>query len=104
MQSATPSTAELAALSQACSALWLATLSLMTAFMQQPAPAHRYLLARRIARNLSTLRAQPECFSHEALETFQELERRWQLKAERLAPATTEPSGVLGRLQRLFAR
>jgi len=30
-------------------ALWTATLALMTAFMQSTAPAHRYLLARRIA-------------------------------------------------------
>ncbi|HEY8049651.1 MAG TPA: hypothetical protein VIE63_10795 [Ramlibacter sp.] len=106
MQSATPSTTEVAALAQACSALWLATLSLMTAFMQQPAPAHRYLLARRIARNLATLRAQPECFGRDTLQTFEALERRWQLKAERLAPAASEAprSGVLDRLQRLLAR
>ena len=104
MQSAVPPTAELAALSQACASLWLATLSLMTAFMQQPAPAHRYLLARRIARNLATLRAQPECFSAATLAKFKALESRWQKKAERLAPVPEEPAGVLGRLQRLFAR
>jgi methionine-rich copper-binding protein CopC len=104
MQTAAPSQAEVAALSQACSSLWLATLSLMTAFMTQRAPAHRYLLARRIARNFATLRAQPECFSAPTLAKFEAMEQRWQLKAERLSPAREEPAGVLGRLQRLFAR
>src|SRR3954464_14961163 len=98
------STAELAALSQACSSLWLATLSLMTAFMQQPAPAHRYLLAKRIARNFATLREQPECFDKATLEKFSALEERWQLKAQRLSPVQEAPDGMLGRLQRLFAR
>lgn len=105
MQTAAPSTAELDALSQACASLWLATLSLMTAFMQQPAPAHRYLLARRIERNFATLRAQPECFSPGTLAKFEALERRWQLKAERLSPSRAqEPAGMLERLQRLLAR
>jgi len=104
MQTAAPSTAELAALSQACSSLWLATLSLMTAFMKQPAPAHRYLLARRIARNFATLRAQPECFSAATLAKFEAMEARWTKKAERLSPVREEPAGVLGRLQRLLAR
>jgi hypothetical protein len=72
--------------------------------MQQPAPAHRYLLARRIARNLATLRAQPECFSAATLEKFESLQQRWQQKAERLSPVREEPAGMLGRLQRLFAR
>lgn len=100
-----PSKAELAALSQACASLWLATLSMMTAFMQQPAPAHRLLLARRIARNFATLQAQPECYSRTTLEKFAQLEQRWRLKAERLSPAGEEQaSGVLTRLQRLFAR
>ena len=44
--------ADTLALSRACSALWTATLSLMAAFMQTSAPAHRYLIARKIARNL----------------------------------------------------
>lgn len=103
MQSTT-STAELAALSQACSSLWLATLSLMTAFMQQSAPAHRYLLARRIARNFATLQQQPECFDAATLAKFAALEARWQLKAQRLAPEPAAPEGMLGRLQRLIAR
>jgi hypothetical protein len=71
-------------LSRACAALWRATLSLMTAFMHNAAPAHRLLLARRIARNFSTLREQ-ECFSPESRKTFAKLARRWSEKAERLA-------------------
>ena len=63
------STQDAAALADACRALWLATLGLMTAFMQQPAPAHRLLLARRIARNLETLAAQ-DCFSADCRATF----------------------------------
>lgn len=98
------STAQLSALSQACSSLWLATLSLMTAFMQQRAPAHRYLLAMRIARNFGTLRAQPECFDKATIAKFTALEERWQLKAQRLSPAQEAPDGMLGRLQRLIAR
>jgi len=74
-------TADASALSQACTALWLATLSLMTAFMQNPAPAHRYLLARRIARNLATLHEQ-ECFTQRTRASFAKLAKRWQRKAE----------------------
>jgi hypothetical protein len=101
-----PSTAELSALNQASTSLWLATLSLMTAFMHQPAPAHRYLLARRIARNFATLRAQEECFPAATRTKFAELEQRWELKAQRLSPnATATPQGgVLTRLQRLLVR
>lgn len=72
-------------LARACSALWLATLSLMTAFMQTQAPAHRWLLARRIARNLHTLQAQ-ECFAPECRERFARLARRWEGNAQRLQP------------------
>ncbi|MCR6679031.1 hypothetical protein NVV43_26420, partial [Escherichia marmotae] len=53
--SAVPASEHAQALADACRALWLATVSLMTAFMQTQAPAHRLLLARRIARNLDTL-------------------------------------------------
>lgn len=73
--------AEASALLQACTALWLATLSLMTAFMRTPAPAHRYLLARRIARNFMTLHEQ-ECFTRRTRATFEKLAKRWQRKAE----------------------
>ena len=101
---AAPSATQLAALSQACGSLWIATLSLMTAFMHQPAPAHRYLLARRIANNLATLREQ-ECFDDATRASFDKLAARWQRKAELLSPAATErPVGMLTRLQRLLAR
>lgn len=96
-----PSTAiDHAALSQACGTLWLATLSLMTAFMQTRAPAHRQLLARRIARNFDTLRSQ-ECFSPHTRASFGRLACRWERRAERLSRAG---DGVFGRLQRLIAR
>lgn len=72
-------------LARACSTLWLATLSLMTAFMQTQAPAHRWLLARRIAHNLQTLREQ-ECFTADCRERFARLARRWDGHARRLAP------------------
>lgn len=91
------------ALSQACRSLWLATLSLMTAFMRTPAPAHRYLLARRIARNFDTLRGQ-ECFTAATRASFGKLARRWQRQADRLSPSSSPAQGMLGRLQRLFAR
>jgi hypothetical protein len=65
------------ALAQACRALWLATLSLMTAFMQATGPAHRLLLARRISGNLRTLHAQP-CFSAEDQRRFARLATRWE--------------------------
>lgn len=103
-QAATSRGAQLASLSQACASLWLATLSLMTAFMHQPAPAHRYLLARRIANNLATLRQQ-ECFDEGTRATFSRLAARWQRKADLLSPTQADrPAGVLTRLQRLLAR
>jgi len=71
-------------LARACSALWLATLSLMTAFMQNTAPAHRYLLARRISRNLQTL-GQQDCFAADCRQRFVGLAGRWSAKAEGLA-------------------
>ena len=99
MQSTTTTT-----LAQAGSALWIATLSLMTAYMQQQAPAHRYLLARRIARNFTTLREQ-ECFGADTREVFARLAQRWEMKAERLSPnAVQRPVGVFGWLQRLLTR
>jgi hypothetical protein len=81
--------AQTAALSQACQALWLATLSLMTAFMQTPAPAHRLLLARRIARNFRTLRDEP-CFAQETRARFARLVDRWELKVQRLEAGEEE--------------
>ena len=73
-------------LAEASRALWLATLSLMTAFMHLQAPAHRYLLARRIARNLRTLGEQ-ECFTADCRRTFERLGARWESKALRFKPA-----------------
>jgi hypothetical protein len=90
-------------LAEACGSLWLATLSLMTAFMHQPAPAHRYLLAKRIARNLSTLREQ-ECFDAATRASFDKLAARWQRKADLLHPTNDVQPGVLTWLKGLFAR
>lgn len=90
--------ANAAALSRACSALWLATLSLMTAFMHNPAPAHRYLLARKIAGNLALLERQPECFSVECRATFSRMSSRWTARADRLARQEDRPRGGLGLL------
>ncbi|MBK0392151.1 hypothetical protein [Ramlibacter algicola] len=70
-------------LQDASRALWLATLSLMTAFMQTQAPAHRLLMARRIARNFATLREQ-ECFSADCRNRFARLGAHWQRIADRL--------------------
>jgi len=74
----------LPSLSEASRALWLATLSLMAAFMQTQAPAHRLLMARRIARNLATLREQ-DCFSPECRRRFARLGARWSERADSLA-------------------
>ena len=66
-------------------ALWAATVALMTAFMQTAAPAHRYLLARRIARNFETLSGQ-ECFDPGCRATFARLAGRWQQRSDQFAP------------------
>jgi hypothetical protein len=71
-------------LAEASRALWLATLSLMTAFMHTQAPAQRLQLARSIARNFDTLRHQ-ECFSRESRERFLSLGLRWKDKAKALS-------------------
>jgi hypothetical protein len=90
------------ALSRACGALWVATLALMTAFMQTSAPAHRYLIARKIARNLGTL-AQESCFTAESRMVFSNLSRRWTLKADKLAQED-RPRGGIGLLQPALAK
>lgn len=89
-------------LADACGALWLATLSLMTAYMQTPAPAHRYLLARRVARNLDLLAAQ-SCFSADCRATFRKLALRWNDHALRLQPQQHDhdPGFKLARLLKL---
>ena len=84
-------------LAQANRALWVATLSLMTAYMQTPAPAHRYLLARRVARNFDTLSRQ-DCFDAGCRASFSRLARRWQGRAEQVAPQGPRPAGALMRL------
>jgi hypothetical protein len=81
-------------LAQASRALWIATLSLMTAFMQTPAPAHRYLLARRIGRNLDTL-ARQDCFDAGCRARFVRLARRWHERAEQFAPGAAAPRSRL---------
>ncbi len=78
-----PQPTTLPTLQDASHALWLATLSLMTAFMQTQAPAHRYLMARRIARNFETLR-DLECFSADCRARFERLGSRWSDKADLL--------------------
>lgn len=73
------------ALHGACAALWLATLSLMTAYMQNPAPAHRLMTARRIARNLDTLSRQDTVFTPDCRSTFARLAVRWSGIATRVS-------------------
>jgi hypothetical protein len=94
---ATAPAAPALALAQASRALWSATLALMTAFMQTPAPAHRYLLARRIGRNFQTLSAQ-ECFDVVARSTFERLSRRWLERSEQFAPEPAAPRNPFLRL------
>ena len=88
-----------AALAAANRALWLATLGLMTAYMQTPAPAHRYLLARRISRNFETLATQ-DCFDSGCRASFGRLGQRWQARSEQFAPPAVQP--VRGLLRFLF--
>jgi len=86
-------------LADANRALWMATLSLMTAFMQTPAPAHRHLLAGRISRNFDTLSRQ-DCFDAGCRGSFERLSHRWQVQSDRFAPdAPRAPGGLL----RLFS-
>ncbi|MCD6079736.1 MAG: hypothetical protein K0R89_3680 [Ramlibacter sp.] len=70
--------------------MWSATLALMTAFMQTPAPAHRYLLARRIGGQ--------ECFEPRCRASFERLARRWLARAEEFSPAPRRPQAGLLRL------
>jgi hypothetical protein len=77
-------------LTEATRALWTATLALMTAFMQVSAPAHRYLLAQRISRNLDTLAGQ-DCFEPACRERFARLARRWRERAREFAPQRSAP-------------
>ena len=84
---------DLAAASQA---LWLATLSLMTAYMRTQAPAHRFLIARRVAGNFHTLHDQ-DCFSAPNRATFWKLHLRWSGLAQSFAPLPERRRRGLGR-------
>jgi hypothetical protein len=90
-----PGACDTAALVRACGALWTATLSLMAAFMHTGAPAHRYLIARKIARNLTTLHEQ-DCFTTETRASFAKLSQRWSDKADRMAREEQRPRGGIG--------
>lgn len=92
------------ALTQACSALWVATLALMTAFMQTAAPAHRYLIARKIAKNLDMLHEEEAVFSTECRMIFGNLAQRWSAKADQLAPGQERPRDGMGLLQAALAK
>lgn len=86
-----------AQLASACNALWTANLSLMMAFMHTRAPAHRLLMARRIARNFATLQEQ-DCFAAASRASFARLSRRWNAKADRLAREEQRPRGGIALL------
>ncbi|HVE54612.1 MAG TPA: hypothetical protein VNB23_14625 [Ramlibacter sp.] len=89
-------------LAQASRALWAATLSLMTAFMQTAAPAHRYLLAQRISRNFDTLSRQ-DCFDARCRASFARLADRWARNAQQHAPEGVAPPKSPTLLARLFS-
>ena len=89
-------------LTLACNALWLATLSLMVAYMQTRAPAHRYLIARNVARNFETLQDEPS-FSHESRESFRRLALRWTEKASLVAQQENLPVRNIGSLRPGFS-
>jgi hypothetical protein len=81
----------------------MATLSLMTAFMQNPAPAHRVLIARKIAKNPGFLHEQ-DCFTAECRMIFSNLSQRWTAKANQLAQQEDRPHGGMGAMQPAFMR
>ena len=81
------------ALQRACTALWVATLSLMTAFMHNNAPAHRCLIARKIAKNLTMLHEEEQVFTVECRMIFSNLAQRWTAKADQLALQDERPRG-----------
>ena len=88
------------ALAAASHTLWLATVSLMTAYMRTQAPAHRFLLARRIARNFHTLHDQ-DCFNAPSRATFWKLHLRWSDLAQAFAPVPERRRRGLGRFMYL---
>ena len=82
-----PGAGEGEALAQACRALWLATLSLMSAALVCEDPAQRRALAQRIARNFGMLAREGDCFSPNCRATFSRLAARWERQG---APAPHE--------------
>ena len=64
-------------------------------FHANSAPAHRYLIARKIARNLETLREQ-DCFTADCRTTFSNLSQRWTAKADQMAQQEDKPRGGMG--------
>jgi hypothetical protein len=94
-----PANDDYLALQRACTALWVATLSLMTAFLHNTAPAHRYLIARKIARNLSTLHEEEQVFTVECRMIFSNQAQRWTAKADQLARQDDRPRGGIGLAQ-----
>lgn len=87
------------ALQRACTALWVATLSLMTAFLHNTAPAHRLLIARKVAKNLSMLREEEQVFTAECRMIFSNLAQRWHDKAEQLASPADRPGRGMAQIQ-----
>jgi hypothetical protein len=72
--------------------------------MQTAAPAHRYLIARKIAKNLAMLREQEAVFSPECRMIFDNLAQRWSAKADQLAPGQDRPRDRMGLLQAAIAK
>lgn len=92
-------------LATAGTALWSATLSLMTAYLHATGPAHRLLLARRIAANFGTLTEQ-QVFSSTSRASFSRLHLHWQATATELARVSAPAApggGLLAGLARLTA-
>lgn len=90
---------DLMALQSACTGLWVATLSLMTAFMHNQAPAHRCLIARKIAKNLAMLHREEQVFTVECRMIFSNLAQRWTVNADQLVANHDKASGGIGLLQ-----
>jgi hypothetical protein len=65
----------------------------MTAFMHNHAPAHRYLIARKIAKNLAMLHREEQVFSAECRMIFANLAQRWTANADQLARQEDQPRG-----------
>ncbi len=84
------------ALQRACTALWVATLSLMTAFMHNTAPLHKLLIARKIAKNLSMSRDEELVFAAECRMILSNMAQRWHDKADQLDRHDEGQRGTVG--------